>query len=260
MAPRLYPAPSGLPRYARVARAWHRFLVEITSLGKVRLLDCICADITLGSDQYLLYDGDFYKVNRTFVQRIDTELAQLEASTIAFPPYYGETEPKYIETVQADYGDKFIVLDRKLIHLDGEAGIEASDLVSQSGALIHLKRKGKSSTLSHLFLQAANSCELLRRSLIARRRFAEIVQANATSSTLARQVEQVHTAKLSGNGLEVVFGFLGDWRGRTVTSLPLFSRISLVYESRKVAGLGFKPTVALIGLARRSSGVIARTP
>jgi uncharacterized protein (TIGR04141 family) len=43
-------------------------------------------------------------------------------------------------------------------------GIEASDLISQSGALVHLKLKGKSSVLSHLFLQAANSCELLRRS------------------------------------------------------------------------------------------------
>jgi uncharacterized protein (TIGR04141 family) len=225
-----------------------RFLDDTTDLvGKVRLLDCICADMIVDEDQYLAYDGDFYKVDRDFVQRIDNELSELQISMIEFPDYNGETEPQYIERIRKQDAARFIVLDRQLIQLDGEYGIEASDLVSDCGALVHLKRKGKSSTLSHLFLQAANSCELLRRSLAARRQLAELVRSRASSSVLAQEIAQIHTARLSGNGLEVVFGFLGDWSGRSVTSLPLFSRISLVYESRKVAGLGFKPTIALIG-------------
>jgi uncharacterized protein (TIGR04141 family) len=225
-----------------------RFTDEVGEvLGKARLLDCICADLTLGGKQYILYDGDFYKVDRSFVDRIDTELMQLENSAISFPDYGGETEPKYIDMVKDDHSDSFIVLDRQLIKLEGEYGIEACDLVAKSGALVHLKRKGKSSTLSHLFLQASNGCELLRRSLDARRQLGQLIQERAECQILASQVEQVHNARLSGNGLEVVFGFLGDWRERPITSLPLFSRISLVYESRKVSGLGFKPTVALIG-------------
>ena len=73
--------------------------------------------------------------------------------------------------VVENYPDDFILLDRALIELPGEYGVEVSDLVSSSGALIHVKRKGKSSVLSHLFLQAANSCELLRRSPPARDQF-----------------------------------------------------------------------------------------
>lgn len=216
-------------------------------LGKATLLECICADLVMGDNQYILYDGDFYKVDRSFLDRIDTELSTLEVSAISFPGYEGETEPKYIELIKDKHSKSFIVLDRQLIKLEGEFGVEACDLVAQNGALIHLKRKGKSSTLSHLFLQAANSCELLRRSLDARRQFGALIREKAECRILCNEVEQVHTARLSGEGLEVVFGFLGDWQGRPVTSLPLFSRISLVYESRKVAGLGFKPTVALIG-------------
>ena len=82
----------------------------------------------------------------------------------------------------------------------------------------------------------------------------EMVRTNSDSTSLSTEIIQVHTAQLAGNGVEVVFGFLGDWHGRFVTSLPRFSRISLVLESRRVGGLGFKPTIALIDSAdpRRS--------
>ncbi len=216
-------------------------------IGRARLIDCICADMEFGSEQFLAYDGDFYQVDRSFVQRIDNELSQLEHSTLDFPPYSGGTEPDYADYVGTDRADQFVVLDRTLIRIEGESGIEASDLVARSGALIHLKRKGKSSKLSHLFLQVANSCELLRRSSVARSALSELINSKARSQALAEQIREAHESMLPGEGLEVVFAFLGEWRKRTVTSLPLFSRISLVQESRKVANLGYRPTVALIG-------------
>jgi uncharacterized protein (TIGR04141 family) len=240
----------GAPR--SVLDATLRFLDDaMEPLGRAKLIECICADLRCDGEQYLAYDGDFYRVERTFVQRIDTELAQLPQSSIRFPQYGGETEPSYIDRIRKDHADEFVVLDRELIQLDGEAGIEASDLVSQSGALVHLKRKGKSSVLSHLFLQAANSCELLRRSAPARDEFGKLVRAKGNSPTLVDAICQVHAEKLGGEGLEVAFGFLGDWSGRTILNLPLFSRISLVQESRRVAGLGYRPTVALISSGTR---------
>jgi uncharacterized protein (TIGR04141 family) len=60
-------------------------------------------------------------------------------------------------------------------------------------------------------------------------------------------IEAAHAAaRKRESELEVAFAFLGDWRGKTITSLPLFSRISMVNEARRVSNLGFKPTVALI--------------
>jgi uncharacterized protein (TIGR04141 family) len=224
-----------------------RFLDDAKdAIGRARVIECICADMVLNGEQFLAYDGDFYRVEKTFVQRIDGELLQLPVSRVVFPAYSGQTEPQYIELIREEYPEDFVVLDRQLIQLEGESGVEASDLVSRGGALIHLKRKGKSSMLSHLFLQVANSCELLRRSPQARAQFVELVRERSESSELAEAIAQTHSVKLPGRGLEVVFGFLGDWRGRSITSLPLFSRISLVQESRKVANLGYEPSVALI--------------
>jgi uncharacterized protein (TIGR04141 family) len=224
-----------------------RFLDDAKELvGKARLIECLCADLEYEGEQYLAYDGDFYRVERAFVQRIDNELAQLPHTNICFPPYNGETEPAYIECIKNRHIDEFVVLDRELIQLEGETGIEASDLVARSGALVHLKRKGKSSVLSHLFLQAANSCELLRRSETARDELGKLVEAMGRSRSLIDDIRRVHAQRLGGEGLEIIFGFLGDWTGRTILNLPLFSRISLVQESRRVAGLGYCPSVALI--------------
>ena len=116
-----------------------------------------------------------------------------------------------------------------------------------SGALIHVKRKGKSSVLSHLFLQVTNSCELLRRSTPAWQQLSSLIRERAADDTIIASIEAAHAeAQKRGSELEVTFAFLGDWRGKPITSLPLFSRISMVTEVRRISNLGFKPTVALI--------------
>jgi uncharacterized protein (TIGR04141 family) len=151
--------------------------------------------------------------------------------------------------VGCDYPDDFVELDRTLITLPGQYGVEASDLVALSGALIHLKRKGKSSTLSHLFLQAANSCELLQREPEAWRELRKMIEGRAPNAAVAVAITEAHeAARRNRERIEVVFGFLGDWKGRSITSLPLFSRISLASEARRIANLGFRPTVALISI------------
>ena len=47
-------------------------------------------------------------------------------------------------------------------------------------------------------------------------------------------------------GTEVVFAFLGTWRGRSLQTLPLLSRIALVHAAKRVALLGFAPMFKLV--------------
>lgn len=225
-----------------------RFLDESEGrLGAATILECLSVNITHANGDFIAYDGDFYAVNPSFVERIDGELRNLPLSSLDYPPYRGETEPAYNAMVGRDYPDSFVLLDRQLIELPNEFGIEASDLVSATGALVHVKRKGKSSVLSHLFLQAANSCELLRRSPIAREQLLTLVREHAHNDHIAASVEAAYVQAEKRDGeIEVAFAFLGDWKGRDITSLPLFSRISMISEIRRVSSLGFKPTAALI--------------
>jgi uncharacterized protein (TIGR04141 family) len=119
--------------------------------------------------------------------------------------------------------------------------------VPSSGALIHVKREGKSSVLSHLFLQAANSCELLRRSPPTRDQLMALIRERAQNDQIVTAVTSAYTkAAERREEIEVAFAFLGDWRGKTIGNLPLFSRISMVTEARRVPNLGFRPTIALI--------------
>jgi len=225
-----------------------RFLDDSESkIGTASVLECLSANLRLGDVEYIAYDGDFYVVDKVFVEQVDAELRDIPVSLIDYPAYRGETEPGYNSRVGRDYPHEFIELDRALIVLPGQYGVESSDLVSASGALIHVKRKGRSSVLSHLFLQAANSCELLRWSAAARDQLQTMLETRAHNSDIARSVIDAHKAAWQQREeIDVVFAFLGNWRGKTAASLPLFSRISLVTQARRIGTLGFRPTIALI--------------
>jgi len=226
-----------------------RFLDEAREpVGTATILECLCADLTVDHEQYVAYDGDFYRVDRAFVQAIDNQLGGLPESDLALPCYRGQTEGGYNLSVGQAHPERFAVLDRSLIWLPGETGIEACDLVAASGALVHVKRKGKSSVLSHLFLQAVNSCDALRHSAEAREQLRVMLKQRSASQALATSaLEALTRLERRGDDLEVVFAFLGDWRQRTVTSLPLFSKVSLVQAARRIGQLGYRASVELVG-------------
>lgn len=221
-------------------------------VGSSSILECLCADLWFDGQQFLAYDGDFYRVDQTFLRSIDQEVLAIPESGTKLPCYRGGDEPSYNSAVGQNRPDEFVVLDRSLIRLPGESGIEACDLVSANGALVHVKRKGKSSVLSHLFLQAGNSCEVLRRSPEARQQLRALIEGMAPPPELAEAVfgalDQLDPANTGDGPIEVVFAFLGDWRDRGITTLPLFSKVSLIQSARRIAQLGYQPTVGLVDI------------
>lgn len=233
-----------------------RFLDESEEyIGTATVLECISATLRRDDTEFVAYDGNFYAVNQSFVSRIDAELNSIPSSTLPYPLYRGQTEPDYNEKTAREHPDEFVLLDRAMIELPDEHGIEAADLVSSSGALIHVKRKGKSSVLSHLFLQVANSCELLRRSAPARQQLSKLITERAANERIVTSIDRAYAAaQKRETEIEVAFAFLGDWSGKTITSLPLFSRISMVNEARRVSNLGFRPTVAMISSRTAQAG------
>ena len=213
-------------------------------IGVATILECLSAEFYFAGTHYIAYDGDFFQVQDDYVSRVDRELGQIPESQLDFPVYKGESERAYNTKVGRDCPTRFICLDRMLVRVPGETTFEACDLISSSGAFVHVKRKGKSSTLSHLFLQAANSCELLRRSREAWTLFGSLLADKAPMpETLATVQKALAVASATRDELEVVFAFLGDWKGKTIKQLPLFSRISLVNASKRVRSLGFRATV-----------------
>lgn len=218
-------------------------------IGTASILDCLCADLAAGGREYIAYDGDFYRVDATFVEQINQKVEAIPVWEVNLPSYRGGSETTYNGQAGRARPLEFVVLDSRLIRFPGEYGFEACDLIHSSGALVHVKRKGKSSTLSHLFFQAVNSCEALHSSQEARTQLKNWVTAVEPSEEL-RDAVLVALSRLDEGyrDLDLVFAFLGDWRGRPITSLPLLSKISLAQTAARVALFGFTPTVQLVGL------------
>lgn len=217
---------------------------EITS---ATVIECVCSELVHDGSVFIAYEGDFFEVEPTFVAGVDAEVREIEMSELDLPLYRGGSEPAYFEDVKSEASDRLLVVDRGLLRLGAErGGIEAADLLAREGTIVHVKRKGKSSVLSHLFFQAGNSADVLRRSPDARAQLTELI-ANSDGPDELRESLQASLA--DPTGAEVTFAILGDWRGRDATSLPLFSKISLVQAARRIRLLGYRPTLALVSSA-----------
>ena len=213
-----------------------RFLdASRTLIGSQTVLECLSAELECGGAHYIAYDGDFYRVDVDFVRSIDAELGAIGQFTYKLPCYDGGSEGAFSKKVGEVCPNDFVVLDRTLIYLPDHSGVETCDLLASTGALVHVKRKGKSSTLSHLFLQAVNCCELLTGSADARSEWRQVISASPINGTLTEDILRALDGLDQGNrGHQVVFAILGDWRGKGITNLPFFSRISLVQASRRI--------------------------
>ena len=100
--------------------------------------------------------------------------------------------------------------------------------------------------LSHLFLQAANSCELLRRSPSARDQLMTLIRERAQNDQIVTAVESAYAkAAERREEIEVAFAFLEIGEARRLRTYRL-SAVSMVAEARRVSNLGFSPTVAFI--------------
>jgi uncharacterized protein (TIGR04141 family) len=214
-------------------------------IGAATIQESLCADLEVAGEQFVASDGNFYRVDVDFVTRINAQVSNISASEIALPCYDGEPEGDY-NTRAAAESDDLILLDRRLVVLPGESQVEACDLLHASGALIHVKRKGKSGPLSHLFFQAANSCQLLRRSAEFRAQFGDLARSAANVEVGRRRQVPDFGSLASGPGPEVVFAILGLWRNKTALNLPLFSRIALVDAVRSIGQMGFDVRLNLV--------------
>lgn len=232
----------------RFLDAGHEFI------GSASILECLCVDMEVAGERFIAYDGSFFSVKHEFVESIDAELDRIPISAIGLPCYRGGREDAYIGDVGKELKDEFAVVHESYLSIPGESSVEPCDLVSKSGALIYLKRKGKSQMLSHLFTQVVSACSLLRRFPDARRQLETLVlDSGSEHSMTVAACEELKGLEPGTNGVEVVFAFLGSWRGRGARHLPLLSKIALVNAARRVDLLGQRPSLALVDLCSNVS-------
>ena len=143
------------------------------------LYKCLIWDCSIGNELYHFCDGLWYRIDKSFSERLITDLDSLFVLS-DLPAHNGLDEGEYNENVPAIDG-QYICLDRKFIVMAGQSPIEFCDLyrvTEGKSELTHVKIGVCSSVLSHLFNQGLVSANLLLNESIAKEKLKEFIEKN----------------------------------------------------------------------------------
>lgn len=201
---------------------------------------CLYVEISDGEDVFLLTGGRWYRVARRFVRRIDQDVAGLPSTEFDLPPYRHGSEGAYNQAVAR--GDAAVALmDQKNIRYGGGASqIEFCDLFVRKRVMLHVKRYGGSSVLSHLFSQGVVSATLF----LQDQEFRKVVRKKLRG----RHRDGVPEGRPRPDHYEVGFVVISRAPGDLV--LPFFSKVNLRNAARTLAGLGYRVTLTKVDVER----------
>jgi uncharacterized protein (TIGR04141 family) len=228
---------------------------------------CLDGELTVKSHEtppvertYVLFDGRFWEVEPTYLAELDAWIERLNEWAGDLPPARpGEKEGAYNARAAAR-SSHYLLMDKDLVHVPEVTGdIELCDILSSDGDLVHVKRKVRSSQLSHLFAQGRVAADLMARSEVFRRRALAKVRsaekakqtqedAKAAAATPPRRSPKIidQFATFDEHGLvnsdfNIVYAILADWQGRDlVERLPFFSKVNLRKHATDLRTEGFR--------------------
>lgn len=207
---------------------------------------CLHFETKLAKKRYVLSAGEWYRIAESLAEEVRADIGGIAVSTRQFPSVirngeHVEKEGDYNARV-ASADPTLSLLDRHLVRCRGAATlIEACDLVSESGELIHVKPRTGSSSLSHLFWQARVSAE----ALLGDDQFrAEVRQKLADQN--AAWIDRFPETRPDPADHEIVFALLGSDQVQVANGLPFFSQLTLSRTTRYLRSAGFR--VSQIGV------------
>jgi uncharacterized protein (TIGR04141 family) len=202
---------------------------------------CIVFELELDGELYTLNAGDWYRVSLPFKDQVDAYVRGIPSLSEELPlAVAGADEDAYtkrfVEAVDA------IALHGNLMRRSVPDPIELCDALTRGRTFVHIKKRGKSSTLSHLFAQGVTSAELLLESQEFRDEAREAIETVDPS-----YLDVLSIGRPAAGDLEV--GYVVITRGRRTDvplTLPFFSRVNLRSAVRRLRGYGFRVSATAV--------------
>ncbi|AEH45433.1 hypothetical protein Thein_1573 [Thermodesulfatator indicus DSM 15286] len=214
---------------------------------KWSLFNCIVWEIIHEGRLYVLIEGKWFEIDSSFAERVKSFVQSIPPPVYNLPTARtGERESEYnLRVAQED--DSFICLDKILVKpTDAVSSIEFCDLLSDKKQIIHVKKKTRSATLSHLFAQGTVSARVFLQDSSVREKIREKI---ATMDNGERFLELIPDASQRPNpsSYEVTYVIISKKIGSDVTSLlPFFSQLNLMQNARFLQGMGYKVALQLV--------------
>lgn len=210
------------------------------SLDHWTIYRCIYAEIDDGKQAFLLNNGRWYEIERDFLGNLNKDVGSIPMTSMAFPAYKDEDddEEAYNKRVAAETPTLFACMDARNISYGGGSNkIEFCDLYTTDQKLIHVKRYGGSSVLSHLFAQGVASAEPLLSSPEFR--------VNVNSELPASHQLQNPAQRPNPQQFEVIYAIAQRKPGPR-PRIPVFSRITLRNARDRLRTLDMSVALAVI--------------
>lgn len=189
--------------------------------------NCIIAEIQYNGKVYCLNFGKWYRVDNTFVGDINAYYEQIPLCTKEFVSAgINESEGVYNRRLQQSFDNSFL-FDTFTVKLSGmeHSSIEVCDVLTKDKELIHVKKNGGSSNLSHLFNQAAVSGEAL-------------LDSKFRNAANERIEKCAFDDSFISNDYKVIFAIITKYDIER-PKIPFFSKVSIRYAIEGLVRKGY---------------------
>jgi len=218
-----------------------KFASASTAIGRWTIYQCLVAEHRLNGSLYALVEGRWFSVAKSLVEEVDKAIAAIPSSSIALPTSKaGESEGDYNARAAAT-SNELTLLDKNLVAPAGATTkLEFCDLMGSDGSLIHVKRKTRSSTLSHLFAQG----EVSARALVdgeLRNQVRKAIKKSRGDEDATPWLSSVppSSGTFTRDKLTITYAIIADSKAGGVDWLPFFSRLNLMQTTRSLVTLGY---------------------
>ncbi len=193
---------------------------------------CIYAEIDFKGKVYILNNGKWYEIARSFSDEVHVYFDSIPESEINLPDYTGGTELDYNRAATQIL--RGACMDQRMIvHGGGHNKIEFCDILTSEKKLIHVKKYGGSSVLSHLFMQGAVSGELLVSDGEFRAKL---------NHELPRGFKLADPKRIKPNPSEYEIVFAVISASANPLNIPFFSKVSFRNARRRLMSYGYNVT------------------
>lgn len=190
---------------------------------------CLYAEIEHDDKVCILNNGKWYEIIKDFTAQVQRDYDSFPESQIVFPDYNHANENTYNKALAAAIPGSCCMDMEIVFHGGGHNQIEFCDLLTRDKKLVHVKRYGSSSLLSHLFSQGVVSGELFVSDEAFRRKLNEKLPDGHKIADVRQQP--------NSREYEIVFGIIS--KSAHALDIPFFSKVALRNARRRLMGYGY---------------------
>src|SRR5579863_6364804 len=211
------------------------FMISTTAgemVARWPVFRCMYAEVSSDGKLYVLNNAKWYEVAATFAEEVQKDFDSTPLSAVELPDCTVEDEGKYNKAAAAGLPGA-CCMDGELVQYGGgHSSIEFCDVYTHDGKLVHVKRYGGSSVLSHLFAQGAVSGEVFVSDAGFREKLnAKLPLTHRLADPRIRPTPQDY---------EIVYAIISE--SSKLFDIPFFSKVSLRNARRRLGGFGFTVT------------------